>query len=167
MGNPVDDAFAAADDDEAGRKYEKQLKEKHGTIFDAEINPFVASVLEGVRVRIEQFNGHEQNTNPATIQLERWKIKMRRASSKGMLDRLLRVEYEPYPQSRIKWTYEVLPHASLPYEVVESGEVGFVIGDDDHLHLDGFSPDSFANRTTGRFIREAVDDMVKAQNAGR
>jgi len=165
MGNPIDDAFAAADAKAEYEKREKAEKERRSAIYSAQVEPLVQSYVEAVRAKAQEFYDHPRNTNKPAIMAAGNEITIRRASAIGMQDRHIEVRFSRR-DGKLSWKYEASPNLvhGGGYEIIDHGENTFYVDDNDQLQVHNVrSPDHFARIVLDRFIHDCATDMAEAQ----
>jgi hypothetical protein len=160
MSNPIDDAFKIADQKAAREKALLDKQTHDAVIYDQQVQGFVQSLVEAVRLKAEEFNNHPRNTEKAAIMPGGTQITIRRASSTGYPDRRIEITFRQ-DLVRLAWKYEVTPNPVYSeYQEVNSRSHNFhVVGEG--LHLEGVnSPEGFANMVLGQFIDDCAADLA-------
>lgn len=166
MGNPIDDAFAAADAKAEYEKWEQAEKERRSAIYSAQVEPLVQSYVEAIRAKAQEFHDHPRNTNKPAIMPAGNEITIRRASNIGMHDRHVEVRFRR-DLGKLFWKYEAAPNLVYggAYQVIDHGEHTFYVDDNDQLRVHNVqSPEHFTRIVLDRFLHDSATDMAEAQN---
>lgn len=164
MSNPIDDAFAAGDAAANRAKQERDEKERQGRVYDRQVEPLVASYVEAVRVKAEEFNSHPRTTNKAAIMPAGTQITIRRASNIGMKDRRIEVMLRR-DLGEIHWLYSASPNpVYAEYEPVDSGVLGFYVAGEDLRVQGANSPEQFAEQVLGQYVRDCAHEEANRED---